>query len=91
MQISVKGGGHSYAANSVADGGLLIDLSPMKGVTVDATARTVTVEAGVTCAEMDAATQAHGLATPHANRIVPSESLARHLAAVPATSREPSG
>ena len=64
MQLSVKGGGHSYAANSVADGGLLIDLSPMKTVRVDTDAKTVTVEAGVTCAEMDAATQDHGLATP---------------------------
>jgi FAD/FMN-containing dehydrogenase len=66
MRLSVKGGGHSYAANSVADGGLLIDLSLMKAVHVDAEARTVTVEGGVICAEMDAATQVHGLATPTA-------------------------
>ncbi len=66
LQLSVKGGGHSYAANSVADGGLLIDLSRMKAVRVDAEAKTVTVEGGVTCAEMDAATQEHGLATPTA-------------------------
>ncbi|GMQ93744.1 MAG: FAD-binding oxidoreductase [Acidimicrobiia bacterium] len=66
MQLSVKGGGHSYAANSVADGGLLIDLSLMKAIRVDAEARTVTVEGGVTCAEMDAATQEFGLATPTA-------------------------
>ncbi len=66
LQLSVKGGGHSYAANSVADGGLLIDLSLMKAVRVDADARTVTVEGGVTCAEMDAATQEYGLATPTA-------------------------
>lgn len=64
LRLSVKGGGHSYAANSVADGGLLIDLSTMKAVDVDADARTVKVEGGVTCAELDAATQAHGLATP---------------------------
>jgi len=66
MQVSVKGGGHSYAANSVADGGLLLDFLPMKAVRVDGEAMTVTVEGGVTCAEMDAATQAHGLATPTA-------------------------
>ncbi|MEE9298088.1 MAG: FAD-binding oxidoreductase [Acidimicrobiia bacterium] len=66
LRLSVKGGGHSYAANSVADGGLLIDLSPMKAVRVDADARTVRVEGGVTCAEMDAVTQEHGLATPTA-------------------------
>lgn len=66
MRLSVKGGGHSYAANSVADGGLLIDLSLMKAVHVDTEARTVTVEGGVIGAELDAATQVHGLATPTA-------------------------
>jgi FAD/FMN-containing dehydrogenase len=64
MRLSVKGGGHSYAANSVADSGLLIDLSHMKAITVDAEARTVVVEGGVTGAELDAASQAFGLATP---------------------------
>ncbi|CAN5772483.1 FAD-binding oxidoreductase [soil metagenome] len=64
LRLSVKGGGHSYAANTVADGGLLIDLSPMKGVLVDAQKRTATVEGGVTCGELDAATQLHGLAAP---------------------------
>lgn len=64
MRLSVKGGGHSYAANSVGEGGLLIDLSQMKAISVDSEARTVTVEGGVTCADMDAATQVHGLATP---------------------------
>ena len=64
MRLSVKGSGHSYAANSVADGGLLIDLSHMKIITVDTAAKTVVVEGGVTCGELDAATQAYGLATP---------------------------
>jgi FAD/FMN-containing dehydrogenase len=64
LSLSVKGGGHSYAANSVSHGGLLIDLSLMKKVTVDVEGRTVKVEGGVTCAEMDAVTQEHGLATP---------------------------
>ncbi len=64
LQLSVKGGGHSYAARSVAGGGLLIDLSPMKQISVDTETRTVTLEAGVTCGELDAATQQHGLATP---------------------------
>lgn len=62
--LSVKGGGHSYAARSVAEGGLLIDLSPMKSVRVDREAAVVRIEGGVTCAELDAATQEHGLATP---------------------------
>jgi FAD/FMN-containing dehydrogenase len=64
LQLSVKGCGHSYAANSVADGGLLIDLGSMKSIEVDVPKRTVTVGAGVTCGELDAATQAYGLATP---------------------------
>ncbi|HUE86508.1 MAG TPA: FAD-binding oxidoreductase [Vicinamibacterales bacterium] len=64
LPISVKGGGHSYAGTSVGDGGLLVDLSLMKAIRIDAQARTVDVEAGVTCAELDQATQEHGLATP---------------------------
>jgi FAD/FMN-containing dehydrogenase len=64
LTLSVKGGGHSYAGNTVADGGLLIDLSLMKAVRVDAETRGVIVEPGVTCGELDRATQAHGLATP---------------------------
>jgi FAD/FMN-containing dehydrogenase len=64
LAISVKGGGHSYAGKTVGDGGLLIDLSLMKAIRIDAEARTVDVEAGVTCGELDHATQEHGLATP---------------------------
>lgn len=64
LRVSVKGGGHSYAAKSVADGGVLIDLSAMKSIHVDVDARTVSVGPGVTCAELDAATQRFGLATP---------------------------
>lgn len=63
LRISVKGGGHSYAGNTVSDEGLLLDLSPMKGIEVDPDGRTVTVGAGVTWRELDAATQQHGLAT----------------------------
>jgi FAD/FMN-containing dehydrogenase len=63
-RLSVKSGGHSYAARSVADGGVLIDLSAMKTLEVDATGKSATIGPGVTCAELDAATQAHGLATP---------------------------
>jgi FAD/FMN-containing dehydrogenase len=64
IRLSVKGGGHSYAGNSVADGGLLIDLSSMKSIIIDAEARTATVAAGVTCGGLDAVTQQRGLATP---------------------------
>lgn len=61
LLLSVKGGGHSYAANTVADGGLLIDLSPMKTIEIDAGARTATVAPGVTWGEVDRATRELGL------------------------------
>lgn len=64
LALSVKGGGHSYAALTIADAGLLIDLSKMADISVDAANATVTVGPGVTCADLDAATQAHGLAVP---------------------------
>jgi FAD/FMN-containing dehydrogenase len=63
LRLSVKGGGHAFAANTVADGGLLIDLSPMKGVEVDPAAKTVRVEAGARWGEVDPLVQAHGLAS----------------------------
>ncbi|MGE5177979.1 MAG: FAD-binding oxidoreductase [Bacteroidota bacterium] len=64
LLLAVRGGGHNIAGNAVCDDGLVIDLSGMRDVRVDATARRVTVEAGATLADLDAATQAHGLAVP---------------------------
>jgi FAD/FMN-containing dehydrogenase len=64
LQIGVKGGGHSYAGHSAIEGGLLIDLSPMRGVDVDLEARTARVEPGVKWGEFNAVVQEHGLATP---------------------------
>lgn len=64
LRLSVKGGGHAFAANTVADGGLLIDLSAMTGVAVDPTSKTARVEPGVKWNAFDAKTQEHGLATP---------------------------
>src|SRR6266699_642636 len=58
-----RGGGHNVAGNAVCDGGLVIDLSPMKGIQVDSAARTVRTEAGATWSEFDRETQAFGLAT----------------------------
>ena len=64
LLLAVKGGGHNIAGNAVCEGGLLLDLSPMKSVRVDPTARTARVEPGVTLGELDRETQAFGLATP---------------------------
>jgi FAD/FMN-containing dehydrogenase len=64
LAIAVRGGGHNIAGNAVGDGGLLIDLSPMKMVKVDAQKRTASVGPGATLADVDKATQAFGLALP---------------------------
>ena len=63
LLISVRSGGHNYAGKSVCEGGLMIDLSPMKGIIVDPGRRTVRAGAGLRLGEFDQATQAHGLAT----------------------------
>jgi FAD/FMN-containing dehydrogenase len=64
LVLAVRGGGHNIAGNAVCDGGLMIDLTPMKSVRVDPTARTARVEPGVTLGEFDREAQAFGLATP---------------------------
>src|SRR6266571_1667579 len=63
MLVSVRGGGHNVSGNAVCDGGLMIDLSPMKSVRLDPQSKTVRAEAGVTWGEFDRETQAFGLAT----------------------------
>jgi len=64
LLLAVRGGGHNIAGNAVCDNGIVLDLSLMKAAKVDPDARRVTIEAGATLADLDAATQAHGLATP---------------------------
>ena len=60
---AVRSGGHDFAGNSTSDGGLVIDLSLMNHVSVDPSAKRLRVEPGARWAQVDAATQAHGLAT----------------------------
>ena len=64
LLLAIRGGGHNIAGNALCDDGIVIDLSQMKAASVDAQARRVTIEGGATLADLDAATQAHGLATP---------------------------
>ena len=62
--MSVRGGGHNYAGHALCGGGMMIDLTPMKTVTVSPEARRAHCGGGTTWRELDAATQAHGLAVP---------------------------
>jgi FAD/FMN-containing dehydrogenase len=64
LLVAVRGGGHSYPGYGVCDGGMVIDLSLMKGIRVDPHARTVRVQAGVLLGELDRETQAFGFAVP---------------------------
>ena len=64
LLLSIKGGGHNVAGNAVNDGGLVIDLSQMRGVHVDPSTRTVRVQGGATWGDTDRETQLFGLAVP---------------------------
>jgi FAD/FMN-containing dehydrogenase len=64
LLVSVRGGGHHIAGTALADGGLTIDMSRLRGILVDPKARTATVQAGCLLGEVDRETQLHGLATP---------------------------
>ncbi|HLY83889.1 MAG TPA: FAD-binding protein, partial [Acidimicrobiales bacterium] len=65
LPLAIRGGGHNGPGLGTVDDGLVIDLSPMKGVRVDLTRRTVRVEAGCTSGDVDHATHAFGLAVPY--------------------------
>ena len=62
LEISVRGGGHNVAGRAVAEGGLMIDLSPMRGIHVDPTAQTARAQGGVLWSELNREAHAHGLA-----------------------------
>jgi FAD/FMN-containing dehydrogenase len=64
LPISIRGGGHNVAGHAVCDNGVMIDLSLMRRVDVDAGKRIAQVDGGALWQDVDAATQVHGLATP---------------------------
>jgi FAD/FMN-containing dehydrogenase len=64
LPVAVRAGGHGVAGNAICDDGIVIDLSPMKGVRVDPERRTARANGGVLWGEFDRETQAFGLATP---------------------------
>jgi hypothetical protein len=63
LEIALRGGGHAVAGYSTCDRGIVIDLSPMKGMRVDPAARTAVAHAGLTWGEFDRETEAFGLVT----------------------------
>ena len=64
LPLAIRGGGHNVAGNGTVDDGLVLDLGNLRRVDVDAETRLVTVEPGVTLADLDRATEPHGLAVP---------------------------
>ncbi len=64
LLLAVRGAGHNIAGKGVCEGGMLIDLSEMRAVLVDADARVARVQPGATLRDLDDETQVHGLATP---------------------------
>src|SRR5215211_732789 len=64
LEISVRGGAHNTSGCAVGDDGLMIDLSQLRQVTVDPAGQRARVGGGALLADLDGATQAHGLATP---------------------------
>lgn len=62
LELSVRGGGHNFAGTAVCEGGLMVDLSGMRQVTVDPVARRAVCGGGATWADLDAASQVHALA-----------------------------
>jgi len=64
IPTSIRGGGHNFAGKSILDGGVMIDLSEMKGITVDSARRSARAQTGLKLGEFDRETQKYGLMTP---------------------------
>ncbi len=64
LRMTVRGGGHNVAGTAVCDGGLVVDLSSMRGIWVDPAARTVRAQGGATIGDVDREAQLFGLAVP---------------------------
>ncbi len=62
LELAVRSGGHSGAGHSVTEGGIVLDLSEMKGIEIDVEGRTAWAETGLTAVELSTETAAHGLA-----------------------------
>jgi len=62
LELAVRSGGHSSAGHSVTEGGIVLDLSALKGIDIDVPGRTAWVETGLTAVEVTKALSAHGLA-----------------------------
>ncbi len=62
--LAVRGGGHNVAGNATCDGGIMLDLSLMRGVYIDTKKCTAHAQGGATWGDLDHETQLHGLATP---------------------------
>jgi len=62
LEVAVRGGGHNVAGRATIDGGVIVDLSAMKGIHVDPKSRTVRAEGGTTWGDLNRETQRHGLA-----------------------------
>src|SRR5215475_1335237 len=62
FEVSVRGGGHNVAGRAVTDGGVMIDLAEMKGITIDPERAVASAQGGVTWNELNEAAAAHGLA-----------------------------
>jgi FAD/FMN-containing dehydrogenase len=64
LDLAIRGGGHNIAGSALCDGGLVLDMSRLTEIVVDPERQRAHVQPGATLAQVDAATQSHGLATP---------------------------